>query len=110
MLRHQLAGDAEPDAGRGIGNDLPADILLASLRGIGEHAALLRIKHAGLLAAALLLEFLDRRDHAIADVARDCAVILADPGQIRLQRQPFGLRHRIGGIRRRSARRGGPAW
>jgi hypothetical protein len=41
----------------------------AALRGVGEHAALLRIEHAGLLAAAALLEFLDGGDHALADLA-----------------------------------------
>ena len=75
--------------------DLPADTFLLSLGGVGEHAALLRIEHAGWLAAAPLLEFLDGVDHALADVARDRAVILADPGEVRLQRQPLGLPHRI---------------
>ena len=95
LLRHQFGGDAEPHAGAGIGDDLPADAFLLSLGGVGEDAALLRIEHAGLLAAACLLEFLDRVDHALADVAGDGAVILADPGEVRLQRQPLGLRHRI---------------
>ena len=111
LLRHQFGRDAEPRAGAGIGDDLPADIVLPPLRGFGEHAALLRIEHAGLLAAAGLLEFLDRGDHALADFAGDGAVILADPGQIRLDRQTLGLRHRIGGIggglQRRTDRHGG---
>ena len=63
-------------------------------------AALLRIEHAGRLAAAGFLEFLDRIDHALADVAGDRAVILADPGKVRLQRQPLGLRHRVGRVLR----------
>ena len=73
--------------------------------GVGQDAALLRVEHAGLLGAAALLEFLDRGDHALADFARDRAVILPDPGEIRLQRQPLGLRHRIGGIGRGLQRR-----
>src|SRR6185312_12836927 len=83
LLRHQFGGDAEPHAGAGIGLDLPADTFLLSLGGIGEHPALLRIEYAGWLAAAPLLEFLDGVDHALADVARDRAVILADPGEVR---------------------------
>ena len=93
-----LVGMPDPGAGAGLGDDLPADIFLPPPRGLGEHAALLRIEHAGLLVALFLLEFLDRRDHALADVARDGAVVLADPGEIRLDRQPLGLRHRIRGI------------
>ena len=100
LLRHQFGGNAEPHAGAGIGDDLPADIVLPPLRGVGEDAAFLRIEHAGLLAAAGFLEFLDRGDHALADVAGDRAVILADPGEVRLQRQAFGLRHRVGGLLR----------
>src|SRR6202043_1809383 len=95
---HQLARNAETDAGAGIGDDLPTDILLPPPRGLGKHAALLWIERAGLLAAFLLLEFLNRCDHALADLARDRAVILAAPGEVRRQRQPLGLRHGIGGI------------
>ena len=79
----------------GSADDLPADAFLLSPGGVGEHAALLRIEHAGRLAAACLLEFLDRIDHALADVAGDGAVILPDPGKVRLQRQPLGLPHRV---------------
>ena len=100
LLRHQLGGDAEPHAGAGIGDDLPADAFLLSPGGVGQDAALLRIEHAGRLAAAGLLEFLDRLDHALADVAGDRAVILPDPGEVRLQRQPLGLRHRVGRVLR----------
>ena len=96
LLRHQFGRDAQPHAGAGIGDDLPADAFLLSLGGVGKDAALLRIEHAGRLAAARFLEFLDRIDHALADVAGDGAVILADPGKVRLQRQPLGLPHRIG--------------
>ena len=50
------------------------------------------------LPPLVLLEFLDGRDHALADFAGDRAVILADPGEIRLDRETLGLRHRVGGI------------
>jgi hypothetical protein len=66
--------------------------------GFGEHAALFRIEHAGRLVAQNLLVFLDRLDHAFADVAGDGAVILADPGEVGLDRLTFGLGHRIGGV------------
>src|SRR5258707_3697580 len=100
LLRHELRRDAEPRAGAGFGDDLPADILLPPLRGLGEHAALLRIEHAGLLAAFGFLEFLDGGYHALADLARYGAVVLAHPGQVRLDRLALRLRHGIGGIGR----------
>ena len=100
LLRHQFCGDAEPHASAGIDGDLPPDAFLLSLGGIGEHAALLRIEHPGRLAAASLLEFLDGVDHALADIARDRAVILPDPGEVRLQRQPLDLSHRVGRLLR----------
>ena len=93
-----FGGDAEPHAGAGIGDDFPADAFLLPLRGVGEDAAFLRIEHAGRLAAPGLLEFLDRLDHALADFARDRAIILADPGEVGLQRQPLRLRHGVGGL------------
>ena len=53
-----LVGMPSRDAGAGIGDDLPADIFLPPPRGFGQHAALLRIEHAGLLAALGLLNSL----------------------------------------------------
>ena len=100
LLRHQFGRDTQPHAGAGIGDDLPADAFLLFLRGVRKDAALLRIEHAGLLSPASFLEFLDRIDHALAEVARDGAVILPDPGKVRLQRQPLGLPHRVGGVLR----------
>ena len=49
LLRHQFGRDAEPHAGAGIGDDLPADAFLFFPGGVGKEAALLRIEHAGLL-------------------------------------------------------------
>ena len=86
LLRHQFYRDTEPHTGAGIGRDPPTDIVLPPPRGLGQHAAFLRIEHAGRLAAVRLLKFLDG------------AVILPDPGEVRLQRQPFRLRHRARGI------------
>ena len=83
---------------------------LPAPRGLGQHAALLRIEHAGRLAAPVLLKFLDGGDHALADVAGDGAIVLADPGEVRLDRQTLGLRHRVGGIRRGLQRQGGSVW
>ncbi len=100
FLRYQLGRDAQPHPGAGVGDDLPADIVPAPFRGLGQRAALLRIKHAGRLAAALLLKFLDCGQHALADLARDRAVILADPGEVRLQRLTLSQRHRVGGVGR----------
>ena len=100
LLRHQFGRNPEPHAGAGIGDDLPADAFLLFPGGIGKDAALLRIEHAGLLGPAGFLEFLDRIDHALADVARDGAVVLPDPGEIRLQRQPLGLPQCLGRVLR----------
>ena len=49
-------------------------------------------------AAARFLKFLDRLHHALADFAGNGAIVLADPGEVRLDRQPFGLRHRASGV------------
>jgi hypothetical protein len=98
LLGHQLGREAKPHAGTGIGDGLPADIVLQPLRGLGEAAALLWIEHAGLLGAPVLLERLDGSHHAIADLAIDGAVVVAGPRQIRLDRLTLRLRHGIGGI------------
>src|SRR5262249_13213907 len=69
LLRHELGRNAEPGARDGIADDLPADALLPPPRGFGEHRAFLRVEHAGRFATLVLLVFLDRGDHAIADIA-----------------------------------------
>src|ERR1700682_6076982 len=76
-----LGGKPSPCAVPGFGDDLPADIVLPPFRGLGKHAALLRIEHAGLLAAPAFLKLLDGGDHALADFTCYGAVVLANPGQ-----------------------------
>lgn len=105
LLRYQLAGNAEPRAAGRLHHDLPADALLLAARSLCECGALLRIERPGRLAALGLLIFLDGVDHALADVTGDGAVILADPGEVGLERQPFRLRHGIRRFRRRLQRR-----
>ena len=39
-----------------------------------------------------------RGHHAVADLAIDRAVIVADPGQVGLDRLTLRLRHRVGGV------------
>src|SRR5205823_14938171 len=84
----------------GISDNLPADAFLLSPGGVRKGAALLRIEHTGLFAAERFLEFLYGIDHALTDVARDGAVILPDPGEVRLQRQPLGLPAGLGRVLR----------
>ena len=84
-MRHQPRRQAQPNADSGIGGDLPANIRPRFPRRRGENAAFLRVKHAGLLAALIVLECLDRSDEPVADLAIDDAVIVAGPCQVGLK-------------------------
>ena len=73
-LRHELCGNAEPDAGRhGVLDDAPAVIFLAGAHRAAERLPLLRCEDAGLVELVALLERLHRRDRAVAEFRIEAA-------------------------------------
>src|SRR5689334_6475554 len=95
-LRHQLAGQAEARAGRGIVEDAPAGALLLQPGGIGELLALVGIENAALLAAVALLKSPNGQNRGVAEIRAGDAVVVAGPDEVEQDRRTLVLGH--GGI------------
>ena len=95
-LRHHAGGYEQARAGGGVVDDTPSPRGLARPRRGAEFRALLRVEHAGFLAALAFLERLDGRDRGVAELAVEALAVVAGQGQVRLDRH--ALRQGQGGV------------